>query len=618
MKKMFGIEQGRFSQARNSACAGITFAVLGLLFSVQVVAQPLERVVPELVGLDSRHLQYADSAILQAIENDGLPGAVLAVVHKNKMAYLKAYGNKEVYPKTVPMDENTVFDMASVSKSMSTAIAVMQQIERGKLRLLDNVSLYIPEFQPWTDTITKRKKHIRIVDLLTHTSGLPPYAPVDVLQQKYGAPNPDSLIAHIATVKRDFKPTTDFQYSCLNFITLQRIVEIISGQNLRDYAKTNIFDVLGMTHTDYQPTGETLARVAPTEKQKDGSVLRGVVHDPLARVMNGGISGNAGVFSDANDVAILAAALLNNGEYNGKRILSPLTVKAMRTVPNGVREFGRSLGWDVHSDYASNNGDLFGKNTFGHTGYTGTSVIIDPDNEVAVILLINRVHPNDVGGVVRLRAIVANAVAASIAPPARVYFPRYYERVEHFRKEPSITPNDIVFLGNSLTEGGKWEQYFGQKNIVNRGISGDEAMGIYDRLYQILPGKPKKIFLQTGANDVSHGLSVDSIVSLVTLVVDKIQKESPETKLVLQGSLPINESFNRYKNLTGKTDIFPLLNARLKTMAASKGITFVDLFPHFTEPGTSQLRKALTTDGLHVNNKGYDIWVKEIKQLVQE
>ncbi|GHT83806.1 esterase [Bacteroidia bacterium] len=586
---------------------------------MQLMAQPLERVIPEFVGIDSRRLHYADEVILQAIENKEIPGAVLAVVHKNKLAYLKAYGNKEVYPNTVPMDVDAVFDMASVSKSMSTAISVMQLVERGKIRLSDNVSLYIPGFQPWTDSITGNKRNIQIVDLLTHTSGLPPYAPVETLQKKYGAPNRDGLIEYISTCKRDFRPTTDFQYSCLNFITLQRIVEVLSGKNLRDYAKENIFDVLGMTHTDYQPTGETLKRVAPTEKQKDGGVLRGIVHDPLAQVMNGGISGNAGVFSDANDLAILAAALLNNGEYNGNRILSPLGVKAMRTVPKNVEAFGRSLGWDVHSDYASNNGNLFSENTYGHTGYTGTSIIIDPDHDVAVILLANRVHPEDVGSVVRLRAIVANAVAASIeCPPARLYFPRYYERVEQFGNEPSITSKDIVFLGNSLTEGGKWDEYFPKQKIVNRGIIGDEAMGIYDRLYQILPGKPKKIFLQTGANDVSHDLSIDSIIGLVTKVVDKILLESPETKLYLQGSLPIDESFGRYKNLTGKTEVFPVLNERLKFLAASRGIVFVNLFPLFTAPNTYVLNKELTTDGLHLNSKGYEIWTKQIASLVKE
>ena len=377
---------------------------LGCLLSLQLIAQPLKRITPERAGIDSRRLQYADDAILQAISDKDIPGAVLAIVYKDKMAYLKAYGHRQIYPSLLPMEVNTVFDMASVSKSMSTAISAMILVERGKLRLIDRVNLYIPEF----------KGNIRMIDLLTHTSGLPPYAPVDSLKALYGFPNPNGLVEYIATCERDFEPRTVFQYSCLNFITLQRIIEIVSGQSLKDFAQTNIFDVLGMKHTFYQPEGEMLERVAPTEKQPDGSVLRGVVHDPLARVMNDGISGNAGVFSNADDLAVLAAALLNGGTYNGKRILSPQGVKVMTEVPESLKQFGRSPGWDVNSDYASNKGDLLSYHAYGHTGYTGTSIVIDPGNKIAVILLANRVHPNDDGNTTRLRSLVANAIASSL------------------------------------------------------------------------------------------------------------------------------------------------------------------------------------------------------------
>jgi CubicO group peptidase (beta-lactamase class C family) len=155
--------------------------------------------------------------------------------------------------------------------------------------------------------------------------------------------------------------------------------------------------------------------IVPTEKQPDSSVLSGQVHDPLARVMNGGISGNAGLFSSADDVAIEVAALMNGGEYNDRRILSPMAVKAMTSLPeNATARFGRSPGWDMRSDYSSVNGSLFGKHTYGHTGYTGTSVVVDPDSRTAVILLTSRVHPKDKGSVVRLRALVANAVAAAV------------------------------------------------------------------------------------------------------------------------------------------------------------------------------------------------------------
>lgn len=286
--------------------------------------------------MDSHRLLHADEAIHRAIDHKEIPGAVLAVIRHGKMAYLKAYGNKRIYPNVEPMEINTVFDMASCSKSMSTAVSVMILVERGQLRLLDRVSFYLPDFQEWRGE-NGEKKDIRIIDLMTHTSGLPPYAPVSELQEKYGSPNPKGLMEYISTCKREFKPQTKFQYSCLNYITLQHIIETITGQSLRDFAKENIFDILGMQYTDYLPTIQqqdgkwinTVAcpwmdRIAPTEKQKDGSVLCGQVHDPLARILNGGISGNAGIFSNANDIGILAAALLNGGEYNGHRILSPL------------------------------------------------------------------------------------------------------------------------------------------------------------------------------------------------------------------------------------------------------------------------------------------------------
>ena len=436
---------------------------------------------------------------------------------------------------------------------------------------------------------------------------------------------------YIATCPRDFRPQTDFQYSCLNYITLQHIIETVSGQSLRQFAKEHIFDVLGMTHTDYLPCiqdkkgnwvnteelPEWASLIAPTEKQPNGQVLCGQVHDPLARIMNGGISGNAGVFSCAEDIAVLCAALQNGGEWNGRRILSPLGVKAMRTVPRATASLGRTLGWDCFTAYASNNGDFLSPNTYGHTGYTGTSIVIDPDTDTSVILLINAVHPEDGHGVVRLRSLVANAVAASIIDREGMakYHDHYYKRFVQFMDEPAITDKDVVMLGNSLTEnGGDWGKRLGKKHVVNRGIIGDEVMGVYERLHQILPGHPKKLFLMIGINDVSHNLTADSIAGMIRLTVERIQRESPETELHLQSLLPINESFGRYKLLTGKTDLVPEINTRLKALAQEKKIDFINLFPLFTEGNTNVLRKDLTTDGLHLNEEGYKIWAKALKK----
>ena len=283
----------------------------------------------------------------------------------------------------------------------------------------------------------------------------------------------------------------------------------------------------------------------------------------------------------------------------------------MCTVPRELTAFGRTPGWDIFSPYASNKGDLFSPNTFGHTGYTGTSIIIDPDNDTAVILLVNAVHPEDRHSIVRLRSLVANAVAASICPPAQVYTDHYYKRFLQFETETPISPKDIVMVGNSLTEnGGNWSKRLNKKNIRNRGIIGDEALGICQRLFQILPGTPQKLFLMAGINDVSHDLSTDSVVSLITKVIEKIQTESPRTKLYIQSLLPINESFGRYKTMTGKTDLIPEINRKLEALAKEKKISFIHLFPLFTEKNSNVMRKELTTDGLHLTEEGYRIWSK--------
>lgn len=384
-------------------------------------------------SLDSSMLRNADEAIEEEISEGRIPGAVLAVVRQGKMVYEKAYGNRAVTPKKEPMTVNTVFDMASCTKPMATAISMMQLIESGKVRLLDPVSRFIPAFRSWRngkDTVT-----IRIIHLLTHTSGLPSYGPVSELKEKYGSPNPEGLLDYISSCRRDFAPETHFQYSCLNYITMQHIIEKISGMSLRDYAQQHIFRPLGMRHTDFIPcrqnkkgfwistdkpewekhsgNGQSYP-IAPTERQSNGQILRGQVHDPLARVLNGGISGNAGLFSTAEDVATLCACLQAGGTLNGVRILSPQAVKAMRSVPRSLKQFGRTLGWDMYSPYNSNQGDLLSNETYSHTGYTGTSIVIDPVNDISIILLTNAVHPVDKYNVVRLRSIVANCVAAAI------------------------------------------------------------------------------------------------------------------------------------------------------------------------------------------------------------
>lgn len=411
----------------------LCLTALLMLYTTSAAGQetPLKHVSPEKVGMDSQRLLKADSIIEDAIQKGDIPGAVLAVVRHGKMAYLKAYGNRQVWPTVRPMTTNTVFDMASCSKAMSTALSALILCEEGKFRMLDAVNRYIPGFENWKDE--SGETTIRIHHLMTHTSGLPAY----YSPAADAVPNPDATIEHISHMKRAFKPGTGFRYSCLNFITLQRIVETLSGMSLREFSRQHIFGPLGMNHTDYipcapdaegvwhntdqpcwaplMPDGEDWRSiVAPTTRQAADSVLCGMVHDPLARIMNGGISGNAGLFSSAEDIAILCAMLQNEGTWNGQRILSKQSARLLRTVPRFAEPFGRTYGWDCYSDYASCKGDLFSPQAYCHTGFTGTGIVIDPELDCSVILLTNSVHPDEGGSTVRLRSIVSNAIAASI------------------------------------------------------------------------------------------------------------------------------------------------------------------------------------------------------------
>ena len=389
---------------------------------------------PERHGMNPEKLAQVDRVIEEAISAKEIPGAVLSVVRGNDIVYLKAYGNKSVVPAVEPMTTETLFDLASVSKCVGTTLAFMQLIENGYVRLTDNVDRYIPDFKPWTDPESGETVDITVRDLLSHSSGLTPYINADTFVKEYGGNNPEKMEWYIATkVKRNFRPGTDFMYSCLNFVTLQRILERVTGEKLYEYAQKHVFDVLGLRHTCYFPliytpaasnSAELAGLCAPTEVQADGKPLVAQVHDPMARRIMGGNSGNAGVFSNAEDLSVVCAAIMNGGVLVDKkgrvlestRILSPLTIRLMTTIPpQNDPSVGRALGWDKKSSHSGLRGDLFNpETTIMHTGYTGTSIVIDMESKTAVILLTHRVHPQDKGGVGRLRALVANIVAGSI------------------------------------------------------------------------------------------------------------------------------------------------------------------------------------------------------------
>ncbi len=369
--------------------------------------------------LDMKKMAIADSIINASIAKDDIPGAVLAVVVDGQTAYMKAYGNKSVFPDTIPMSTETVFDLASCSKCVGTTMSMMHLLERGGYRLTDPVNKYIPEFENWKDPETGDETAITIQDLLTHASGLPSYVSPQVVIDQCGVADPDSLMRYICHMPRLYKPKQDYTYSCLNFITLQNVLQNITGKKLCEYATENIFKPLGMNHTCYNPASENneevMALIAPTEKKDSSSCFMGEVHDPLARVMNHGNSGNAGVFSCAEDLCTLAKAFMNEGEINGYRVLGKLTYRKMIAIPAGYEHLGRALGWDVRSGYAHNKGNIFSNDeTICHTGYTGTSFVYDHKNKVAVIWLSNRVHPYDDGEVSSTRAKVANIIAGAV------------------------------------------------------------------------------------------------------------------------------------------------------------------------------------------------------------
>jgi len=392
-------------------------SILTLLFLFvscnSLLSQKLETVSPETVGFDAQRLSNVDSVIDSAINKNEIPGAVLLILKESKIAYKKAYGYRQLIPQKLEMTAETIFDMASLTKPVAAATSLMILLEQGKLRLLDKVSLYFPEYIPWIDPETEKKTDILIIHLLTHTSGLPAYAHPNLLQKEYNSSSKETLYKHIEKVERLSEPGTKYKYSGLNFITIQRLVEKISSMPLNLFTKKYIFEPLQMHNTAYFLSEKKLENCAATEVLKEG-VLVGTVHDPKARIVMKGNSGNAGLFSTADDMALYAAMLLNKGSWHGNKILSPLGVYAFISIPQGYDQFGRSLGWDLNSAYASNQGDLLGPETFGHTGYTGTSMVIDPQQSLAIIFLTNRVHPDDKGSVVRLRSIVANMVAASL------------------------------------------------------------------------------------------------------------------------------------------------------------------------------------------------------------
>src|SRR3954467_3400793 len=354
-------------------------------------------------GVSAQSLGPIDDAINTAIQDHTIPGAVLVIGHNGKVVYEKAYGRRALVPQPEAMTLDTIFDCASLTKVIATTSSLMKLFEEGRFRLNDKITDYIPEFQGGKSDITLR-------ELLTHFSGLQPDVPLNTPWTGY-----DTGVKLACTFKPGGPPAARYVYSDINFILLGELVHRLSGKMLSAYARENIFLPLGMKESMFQPPASLVPRIAPTERpSKTMPPLRGVVHDPTARNM-GGIAGHAGLFSTADDLARFAQMMLNGGELNEKRVFGPLTVAKFiepQTPPD--QPILRGLGWDVDSPHSANRGELFPIGSFGHTGFTGTSIWIDPLSKTYVILLANSVHPDLRPALTPVRAKVATIVAANV------------------------------------------------------------------------------------------------------------------------------------------------------------------------------------------------------------
>ncbi len=355
-----------------------------------------------------------DAIFNEAVQKQEIPGAVVLVGHNGQVVYRKAFGFRSLEPTREKMTLDTIFDMASLTKCLATTTSIMRMVQLGEIRPNDPVSKFIPEFA------ANGKQQITIRQLLTHTSGL--REDLDLKQPWQGY---DAALKMAYDETPIYPAGARFLYSDINFEVLGEVVHRVSGMMLDKYALAHIYEPLHMAHTRFLPPKEWLPKIAPTQyvqpgvaldlalegKDKRGTMLRGIVHDPTARRM-GGVAGHAGLFSTADDVSKYAQAMLNGGSP----VLSSLTVEKMITpqTPPTLASV-RAFGWDIDSPFASNRGDLLPIGSFGHTGFTGTSLWIDPVTNTYIIILSNAVHPaGGSGAMVSIRTRTATAVAAAL------------------------------------------------------------------------------------------------------------------------------------------------------------------------------------------------------------
>ena len=391
----------------------LSSALLFLLFLPPCLGQkgatqqsvPAAKSAPRSKTAVASQFKTLDSVIQDAIDQNQCPGAVVVVGHHGRVVYRKAYGMRSLEPSRERMTLDTVFDVASLTKVVATTPSVLRLLELGQIRLDDAVATYLPEFSQ------NGKEFVTIRQLLTHYSGLPEDLDLKTQWEGQEAAQQMAFASPLVT-----PPGSVFRYSDINFEVLGFLVERLSKMPLDKYADAFVFQPLGMKETRFLPPSTWKRRIAPTEYDEHNEMLRGVVHDPTARRM-GGVAGHAGLFSTAADLSKYAQALLDaiHAKPQRKQFLKTLTVmKATRPQQPPNATSLRGLGWDIDTAFSSNRGELFPLGSFGHTGFTGTSMWIDPYTDTYVILLTNAVHPHVGHSVIALRGKVANVVATAL------------------------------------------------------------------------------------------------------------------------------------------------------------------------------------------------------------
>ncbi len=361
----------------------------------------LLEVDPASVGVSTNRLAVIDEIVEEGLRDKKMPGAVILIGFKGQIIYRRAFGQRQLEPTPEPMTLDTVFDLASLTKPIATATSIMQLVEAGKIGLDEPVAKHLPAFA------SHGKEAITVRHLLTHQGGL-----IADNSMKDFADGREKSIQNLLNLQPLAGPTERFIYSDVGYMVLGELVATVSGQSLNEYTRTHLFKPLGMRETMYRPTTIPPERFAPTE-QRDGHWMRGEVHDPRAFALDG-VAGHAGLFSTADDLARYAQAMLSGGQLGEARILQPETVQLM-TSPQPIPGGGvRGLGWDKRTSYSSNRGDLLSSSACGHGGFTGTALWFDPQQQLFVIFLSNRVHPHGDGSVNPLIGRISTVAAAAV------------------------------------------------------------------------------------------------------------------------------------------------------------------------------------------------------------